>query len=390
MTGARMLRRPAAPGFTVTELMVSLMLFGVAMTAALSFLQIESQGFRKGLDYMSSTQTLRQAVGVLEKNLQTAGTNLSVGQPGIVFANEDVLAFNADYATKTPSDPLAVFFDPDLEERAAVAWQKSQKATIPRTSFQYPDITYPGPTGLPGTAETLIFYFEPDLKTPREDDFALLRQVNAEDPKLVARNLLRVKGEPFFRYLTQGTSGLDSVPPSLLPLAHEVSAQGSQADLERPRLVDSIRAVRLTLSATNGGEGEEERISEITRIVLMPNTGFGRRDSCGRKPILGANLSAALQVSGTGEAIVKLRWGRSADEGQGEDDIVRYVLWRRSAGSYDWEDPYLSVPAGQDEYVYEDRDLVMGRTYEYAIAAQDCTPALSSFSVSSFVTVPIR
>ena len=54
-------------GFTIIELLISLVVFGAVMTMAFSFLQVQNKGFRKGLDYMSTMQTLRYAVGVLEQ-----------------------------------------------------------------------------------------------------------------------------------------------------------------------------------------------------------------------------------------------------------------------------------------------------------------------------------
>jgi len=44
----------------------------------------------------------------------------------------------------------------------------------------------------------------------------------------------------------------------------------------------------------------------------------------------------------------------------------------------EWGDPYRSVPGGVDLYVQIDEDVEPGATYEYAVAAQDCTPTLSS------------
>ncbi|NNM03901.1 MAG: hypothetical protein HKO65_02265 [Gemmatimonadetes bacterium] len=48
----------------------------------------------------------------------------------------------------------------------------------------------------------------------------------------------------------------------------------------------------------------------------------------------------------------------------------------------------MSIPAGEEDYVYQDADLVMGETYEYAVAAQDCTPSLSRMASAPSVTIP--
>ena len=155
-------------------------------------------------------------------------------------------------------------------------------------------------------------------------------------------------------------------------------------------MVDSIRGVRVTFASTNGRGGGEERISEISRIVRMPNVGLGGSDVCGGPPTLGAGLSASLGVTGTGETVVELKWERSPEDGEGENDVIRYVVWRRPAGSGDWGTPYLSIPAGKERYLYRDADLVMGEAYQYAIAAQDCTPTLSAMAVARPITVPLK
>jgi hypothetical protein len=152
--------------------------------------------------------------------------------------------------------------------------------------------------------------------------------------------------------------------------------------------VDSIRAVRVTVAATNGKEGDLERISRLTRIIRMPNMGFDMLEICGSPPILGSGLTATLGQAATGEPIVTLTWAKATDEAAGENDIVRYVIWRREPGITEWEEPYLSIPAGEASYTYNDADLVPGKTYRYALATQDCTPTLSPLTASGNVTIP--
>ena len=145
----------------------------------------------------------------------------------------------------------------------------------------------------------------------------------------------------------------------------------------------------MTLAATNGKEGDLERTSEVTRLVRMPNMGFGMLEICGSPPILGTGLTATLGVAPTGEPTVTLTWGKATDEAGGENDIVRYVIWRKEPGFTDWDEPYLSIPAGEDNYIYVDSDLTEGTTYQYALATQDCTPTLSPLTASLNLTVPI-
>lgn len=374
-------------GFTLVELLVSLGMFGVIMTVALSFLQVQNRGFRIGLDRMTVLQTMRYSLGVLEQDVQTAGTNVVAGQPEIVYAGPSMIAFNADYATRRRNDPFAVYYDPDVEPVAAFSVTKGRKFALPGTSFIYPDTTYAGGGTGRSPAETLVFFFGADTTTGRSDDFSLFRQVNDGDPQLVASNLLATSGEPFFRYYKESSAGVDSILPGFLPLFHSEPTHGSPSDTGAVALIDSIRAVRVTLTATNGKVGDQERTAVLTRLIRLPNVGFGTLETCGSPPILGGGISAAL-VTLDGAPAVNLTWGRATDEGGGENDVVRYVLYRRLASETSWDEPYLSIPAGETNYTYVDADVEPGESYLYALAAQDCTPTLSTLSSSVPVTIP--
>ena len=367
-------------GFTLIELMVSLLIFGFIMTAALSFLSIQNKGFRTGMDRMSSLQTLRYVLQSLETDVQTAGINMVSGQPELVVADDDVLAFNADYASNIENDFFAVYYDPDAPAGQVTALRTA--ITIPQTTFQYPDTAYVTGGGARAPAELLIFYFTPDTSTSRTDDFALIRKVNSADPETVARNVLRTGSEPFFRYFKESEVALDSISPSSLPLYHRPLIHLGAADTGQVALIDSIRAVRVSVTATNGKEGELERTAELTRIIRMPNVGFGTLETCGGPPILGVAISSAVVDLGGGDYAVDLTWNQAVDEAAGEQDVVRYVIYRRAPAD-SWGDPYLSIPSGSASYSYQDAAVQVGDNWVYGLAAQDCTPRLSEIAATS-------
>jgi len=85
---------------------------------------------------------------------------------------------------------------------------------------------------------------------------------------------------------------------------------------------------------------------------------------------------------------VQLTWSPATDEAGGEADVARYVLWRREVGNTGWGDPYIAVPAGQPGYSYQDAAVESGKAYEFALAAQDCTPSLSTLAQSAPVVIP--
>jgi prepilin-type N-terminal cleavage/methylation domain-containing protein len=373
-------------GFTLVELLVSLLTFAIIMTISLSFLQVQTRGFHIGLDRMAALQTLRYSLGTLEQEIQTAGTNVPPGQPELVYAGPNMMVFNSDLVTRQKKDPFAVYYDPDVEQVASISVPRGRRFQLPGTSYVYPDTTYISGGGR-SPAETILFFFTPDTLTGRTDDYALFRQVNDGDPQLVTSNLLPTGDEPFFRYYVEGGSGLDSLPPDTLPLYHLAGVHGSPADTGAAALVDSIRAVRVTLTATNGREGDQERTAVLTRMIRLTNVGFGTLETCGSPPILGTTLSAAVVTVDDAPA-VRLTWDKATDEGGGENDVVRYVLYRRLDSESEFDEPYLSIPAGEASYTYVDGDVEEGESYAYAVAVQDCTPTLSELSSSVSVTIP--
>jgi type II secretory pathway pseudopilin PulG len=375
---------------TIIELIISLVILGLVVTAALGFLSTQTRAFQKGMDRMAALQTVRFAAQALETDVVTAGTNVSGGQPSLVYAGTDVLAFNADYATNVPADPFSVFYDPDAPSGQVVA--SSSPINIPNSSFSHPDTTYMS-GGAISPAELLIFFVQPDTSTSRSDDYALYRQVNSGAPELVARRLLEPTSAPFFRYMVETQNGIDSIPDADLPLSHPVKLHGSAAD--SGAVIDSIRGVRVTLRATNGRDGEEERFEELSWLIRMPNVEQEFVQSCGTKPILGTSLSAVMDVQvdnsvnpPTADTSIILNWSEATDESAGEEDVVRYVIWRDDSGGSSWNDPYLSIPAGEATYTYTDAAVEPGNTYRYGLAAQDCTPTLSDITTSTAVAIP--
>ena len=87
---------------------------------------------------------------------------------------------------------------------------------------------------------------------------------------------------------------------------------------------------------------------------------------------------------------VQITLSRAADDGAGERDVVRYVLWRQAVGSTTWGEPINTVAATQAvSYVLRDQGFpTRPGTYRYALAVQDCTPNVSGLAISAPVSVP--
>jgi prepilin-type N-terminal cleavage/methylation domain-containing protein len=375
-------------GVTLVELLVAVAIMGLVLSAALSFARQQQQAFSLGTGRMDVLQRHRFAADQLEENLRSVGTGVPDGQPFLVYADTNTVAFNVDFATNDSNDSFALYFDPSAPATQVGSLTRAHRITLPGTSFAYPDSTYRNGGGT-SPAETIIFFFAPDTSTSRGDDYVLFRQVNDLAPAVVTRGLLHTAGAPFFAYqeLQESDTAATSaawIPGSALPLAHRVPIHHAAADTASAARIDRIRAVRVSFTATSGRRSGVEQTRSIQRVIRMPNAGREPLHTCGDPPSTGFSVSAA-QV--TGSLAIELAWNSSVDDGSGEDDVVRYAIYRREDAATDWGPPYFSIPAGQSTYSFTDEQVAADSSYQYAVAAQDCTPALSGLQTSALVHV---
>ena len=384
-------RRSDERGLTLIEMLVALVVFSAVLAGALAFLRAQSRSFSLGSQRVAMMQNARFALDLLEKDLRTAGAGAPDIQPPLIYLGASVVAFNANYLSITPGDVFAVYYNPDAAAGSTAALTQADRTTIPLTSVAYPDTTYLS-RGVNSPAETIVFFFLPDSATSRSDDFVLYRQVNALAPEVVARNLLQTTGVPFLQYYRQATAAfgvggtIQQVANASLPLQHVIPIHLAVSDTGPVSLIDSVRAVQVSFTVTNGFSGAAERQRSASRYIRLPNVGLANKKTCGDEPILGTSLAA---VWNPGVGGVDLQWNSAVDELTGERDVERYVIWRKLSTDLDWGDPFLSMPpAGSPTYSYTDRDVTSGTTYNYGLAAQDCTPSNSGIVASAGVAVP--
>ncbi|GBD32318.1 MAG: hypothetical protein KatS3mg081_1943 [Gemmatimonadales bacterium] len=385
-------RGAAERGMTLIEMLVALVVFSIVIAGALGFMRSQGRAFTLGNQRMSTLQNLRFALNLMAQDLRALGAGVPDEQPMLVYAGPDVVAFNANHTTNLRNDVFAVYYDPDAPSGAVSALTKALAITIPNTAVTYPDTSYLF-GGVNSPAETIVFFFRPDTTTSRTDDYVIYRQVNRGAPELVARNILKTPGTDFFEYYVlvtpaSGEPTTQRLPAAELPLVHSVPIHGSPADTGSAAKIDSVRAIRINLTGTNGLTGPEERQRSVSRLVRLPNAGLAVKRTCGDEPLLGTGLVASVGTGPGGVPVVNLTWGAAVDETGGEGDVVSYVIWRRLQSESDWGDPYLNIPAGAAPYVYQDAAVVSGESYVYALAAQDCTPLLSQLAISNVVTIP--
>lgn len=380
-------------GMTLIEMIMALVIFSLVMAGALGMLRAESASFALGSDRTAMNQNGRFALNEMEKDLRTSGTSAPDVQPQIIYIADQVMAFNANYTTSTPDDVEAVYYNPDAPASAVMAMRTTAKLTIPFTSIQYPDSNYSiGATN--SSAETIIFYFVQDSSTPRADDYSLYRTVNTLTPELVSTNILKTTGLPFFQYFkittTAGTlSQTIGQITSGLPWRHTVPVHLGINDTGAVARIDSIRAVRVNFTVSNGKAGTAERLRTLSRLIRLPNVGLVNTKSCGDAPIFVATPSALNAFAADGiTRVVTIRFVASVDENGGERDVERYVIWRKRSTETEWGDPYVTLPGGAGPYIYTDYGITSGAAYSYAVAAQDCTPTISGLRTSPLVTIP--
>lgn len=380
-------------GMTLAELMLATVISLVVLTIALAFFNSQAKALKAGTGQFTLTQNYRMALSTLATQVRAAGVNIVPGQPFLVYAGPSAIALNADYVSREPNDLFAESIDTMAPPTETEALQKGDALTIPGSTFTYPDTSYRNGSANSG-AETIVFYFAPDTTTPRADDYALYREVDKGLPVVVARNILQTPGLPFFQYLYQlphDTAAVTIEVYSGIELTHPAPVHGkldgARPDTGTAARIDQIRGVRVNLTTTDGTTGATERRRSVTRTIVLANAGVTRLETCGEVPQFGSALSPAVSAPAATPKVT-LSWSPAIDESAGEKDVMRYVLWKRLAGTAGWGPPYAIIASGLSSYVYVDDQVDHGRSYDYAIAAQDCTPSESPQTIVSNVTVP--
>ena len=394
--------RPSAgrrPGYSLAELLIAVALFGIVTTAAVTFLLKQSSGIRALTLRSAQVQNARFGRDVLRQELRTVGTNITETQPMVVLANDSTFAFNADLLTNRVDSTRftgAVYVDPYATNAEASALTPAGAITVPGSSpaVLYPLAWYTQVPGTPGEAELVVFRFVVDTSVAGGAEYQLLRQVNAQAPQVVASGLRKSGTTPFFRYwhdpsrFNSALTSLDTVPRGWLPLAKTVALRGVAPDTgtAASTRIDALRAVEVTYETMAPVAGRHD---VVRYTVPLPNTVMPRQSrACGRPPIAPATIAGVWNAD---SGAVLVSWGAATDDGGGEQDAVRYVLWRKAPAATTWPEPLatVSVVGGTSTYRYVDGGTVAGQSYQYAVAVQDCTPNLSAIATSAAVAVPV-
>jgi hypothetical protein len=372
----------------------------LAMTLMLTLIGLSTQLFRRQ-SAMVSTQTgrldaqanSRYAVSMLDRELRMAGAGVVDAQPLLVEAGPLAITFNADLVSLDTGDLTAVYINPDADSAGVDVLRNSQKITLPGTSILYPDSTYTQGAGVPSNAETISYWLSKDSSVTTANSYILFRRVNARTPRVVARDIVYGgTGDTIFQYFKSDTLGnLTAISPAILPLAHTAAVHGSQADTGKSALTDSITQVKVQFTSVYHDartNADTKRRQQLT-IHLM-NAGLIHHTTCGNAPLSVSPTAVATAADGVTvlQPYVTITWAKSVDDGGGEKDVQRYVIYRRLSTATVFANPLASIPAGQASYTFIDSDVASGQRWVYGVASQDCTPASSGIQISNTVTIP--
>ncbi len=390
-------RRDPRAGFSLVELLITLIVLSMIMGTTVMFFRNQNTSFLKGSEKMDLLQNARYTISQVERILRTMGAGVTGQQPMLVYGHNSVVAFNTDYdETDTTNYRWAVNFNPSISSLDGLAWQVGNAATIPTSSpsYTYPAQTYTQANGALSLAETKIFWLAADTATSRTDDYVLWERTNGGTPEYIARNVLAYPGRPFFEYLlarrlTTGTDTMVITPSSLLPLKRLWPQTGwtptDTANAVRP---DSVRAIRINIRVTNGKSGADERTRDFSQMIQVPNNGLPSPNVCGRSPLNPVSFTAIPSLA-VGSGLFQLSWTRSPDDGAGEFDVRQYVVYSRDDTATVWRDPLLMIAADTTTvFNIAVGGYTPGALYDFGLAAQDCTPSLSTMMTVNSVVAP--
>ena len=374
-------------GFTLLEIILSitilLLVFGMAVPLFRS--QVRAMGSTAGRS--DAQQNVRFAISTIERQIRVAGAGVSDQQPLLVQADPFAVTFDADYAAHDTAAEGgafgAVYFDPDLPVGSTMSMTPAHQVTLPLSSTLWPATSYFRGGGPPSAAETISFWVAPDNSPGSSGRYALFRRVNAMPMDTLARGMLLDPLMPPFTYQIINAAGaVVDVPVTSLPAIH-VAVHGSPTDTGSSALTDQIRFVKVHLIGSFIERDGSKTQRPADASIRLLNAGLLNHATCGDAPVLGQSVTAVAPSSSE----VILAWNRATDDGGGENDIEKYVIYRRLVGDA-FADPLASIPAGQSSYTFTDTQVSSTNTWIYGVAAEDCGGQFSPIAVSSQVTVP--
>ena len=375
---------PGRRGFSLIEITVSMTIFLVVLSFSLPFFNSQSRAITRASGQGDMTRALQFALAQIDRDLRMAGAGTYAQQPMLVQIAPNSITFNANMASADSNDVRSVYYDPDADPSTMTSLATTGTIILPTSgSKQYPDTNYII-SGLRSPAETISYWVSADSTTARTDDYILWRRENLTPSVIVVRGLIVAPGAGIFSYVKSDTGGAVSTVTGL-PRYHNAPIHGSPGDSGAFAMIDSVRVVNIVLTGSYDDPRSGSRSITVTTAVRVANSGLVQRTTCGESPVFGKTVAAVATAS---PLRVTLTWLPSVDEAAGERDVEQYAIFRRPAAASAFDEPMASIAAGLATYSWLDTDISTGEQWIYGVAAMDCSPALSSPSVTGTVTIP--
>lgn len=371
------------------ETIISMTLVIAIMAMSTRMLMEQTRMLSQQSGRLEAQQNAQFSLSTLDREMRVAGIGVVDKQPIVVQAAAQAFTFNTDLVSRVAGDPGSVYVDHDADSSSTLVYQVADKQKLPLSTVYYPDSTYRQTGGVPSAAETIAFWVSRDSTSPATNEYLLFRRVNSDPPRVVARGIRINANDTIFQYFKRDSLGVSTaISPARLPLYHTAPIHGASNDTGSSALTDSIKTVRVRMTAMYRDRNGVQIIRRIDMTIQLMNAGLIRRNDCGEPPIAVVPVGALGTDGVTGNPLVNVTWTRSTDEAAGEKDVERYTIFRRPAAVAVFTEPIASIPAGSVTYTYKDRDVVSGNQWVYGVAAQDCTPNSSSIGATATIIVP--
>jgi prepilin-type N-terminal cleavage/methylation domain-containing protein len=394
MRHATMRRRQ---GFTLIEVMISMMLLLILMAAATGFFRTQLRALSRESGRFDALQNSNYAVNLLDQEIRAAGVGTPSNQPLVVQASPDAITFNGDLVSRVKNDPASVYYDPDASAQATDNLNKADAFTLPLYSNVYPKANYTG------AAETISYWVRADTVSNKTDELMLMRQVNKMSPRLVARGIKKITGQPIFTFYSKlnasdnagftPITGITATAPAFhsdsihtgSDTTNGSTAGSSSIESAGSKLVDAIAMVRVQITTIYRDARGDSAQRTVTRNIRVMNSGLTDQPTCGGNPAPPSNARAPGNIYLATDVGVDLEWAPSTDEKGGARDVARYFPYKRlSTDPAGFTEPFTIIAADGNvspttgRYEYLDSDVLANKTYYYGIASQDCGLATSA------------
>lgn len=373
-------------GYSLGEVLMALTITILVFGAAVPFFTFQLRSLSADLGRTDAQMTARYAQNTVDRELRNIGIavtpivnalGITRPQPKIVQADRFAVTFNTDLVANDTSDVQAVYVDPNVDTLLTLAMTATSQVKLPLASKYYPDFTYRNPDGSRSFSETVMYWASVDSTSGKTDEYVLFRRINTGPITVVARGFQIPAGQSLFSYTrVDSAAKIVSVSTAKLPVYWD--AANSWAD--------SIRTVTINLVGIFHGRNMKNDTLTMKRPInsqtALANIGLAQVRSCGDIPLNpGVPTAVMVQVGGVNDHVT-LSWTASGDEASGEKDVERYAIFRREVGT-SFVDPIAVAGKGGASYDWDDFDLQPGLSFEYGVAAQDCSPANSTIRVSA-------